>query len=108
MGIIQGNAFLGCQNICVLQLATPTDVKRDIKFTAVEQKLLIELCRTDGLGAMDRVGMGWQWKQVEFYIVKNNFNSTVLMTCLYTFLKRNDYRISKNTKQGKGGKRRIS
>lgn len=55
MGTIHSTVFIGCRSISAFHLPQLTEAK----FTATEQKLITELCRTDGKSAMDRFRMGW-------------------------------------------------
>lgn len=102
MGRIETNTFRGCRKICLLQLPTTTTVE-EAKFSALEQKLVTEFCRTDGQSAIDRIGMGWIRTNMHY---EKDPNSTVQATCLFSFLKQNDHRILINKRQGQGGKRK--
>lgn len=105
VGRIEANAFCGCCNISILQLLPTTT--RDTKFTAPEQKLIAELCRTDGKSSLDRLGIEQQWMEQRRRFEKDS-NSTVRMTCLFTFLKRNDDLILKLARQDQVGARKMT
>lgn len=112
MGRIQNHIFVGCTSICELDLPNIVTDRMGPTFHAAKQKLLTELCRIDddGFSAMDRLGIDRVLRDRvlferdrtgnnERYCIARKPKSTLQMTCLFSFLKRNSHDIFKNVRQ---------
>lgn len=59
---------------------------KEMRFTAAEQKHLMEICQTDGLSSMEHIGMGWMRGEIcrnfDWIVVKDD-NSSKARACFH-------------------------
>lgn len=105
IGNIGYMVFMNCPRICEVWIPGPTTLKPQLKepetLVATEQQLLIELCRNDDkINGFHSIGIGWEglyeWgSDGVLYDDKTLQKNPNQITCLFSFLTRNNHRIFK-------------